>query len=153
MTKLAYLHEPGVLYNLRCRYDVNEIYVSSILLDHVLRCIKINDNFLSFLSDYTFTLMTFDTGFLYQRLGSLVFFMKQCFEIHTWLDLNNCLDFRSAIQFSCRFMKQCFEIHTWPHINNYLLRFLVSLMRHTPLLSLMPFEPCNIFFILLQNYS
>lgn len=59
MTKLAYLHEPGVLYNLRCRYDVNEIYVSSILLDHVLRCIKINDNFLSFLSDYTFTLMTF----------------------------------------------------------------------------------------------
>ncbi|CAA0818666.1 Myosin-8 [Striga hermonthica] len=26
MTKLAYLHEPGVLYNLRCRYDVNEIY-------------------------------------------------------------------------------------------------------------------------------
>ncbi|KAL8039440.1 hypothetical protein ABFX02_10G037200 [Erythranthe guttata] len=26
MTKLAYLHEPGVLFNLRCRYDVNEIY-------------------------------------------------------------------------------------------------------------------------------
>ncbi|GFQ02597.1 myosin-10 [Phtheirospermum japonicum] len=26
MTKLAYLHEPGVLYNLRCRYDSNEIY-------------------------------------------------------------------------------------------------------------------------------
>ncbi|KAH9681456.1 Myosin2 [Citrus sinensis] len=26
MTKLAYLHEPGVLQNLRCRYDVNEIY-------------------------------------------------------------------------------------------------------------------------------
>ncbi|GER41677.1 myosin 2 [Striga asiatica] len=26
MTKLAYLHEPGVLYNLRCRYDANEIY-------------------------------------------------------------------------------------------------------------------------------
>ncbi|KAL3634418.1 hypothetical protein CASFOL_021472 [Castilleja foliolosa] len=26
MTKLAYLHEPGVLYNLRCRYDYNEIY-------------------------------------------------------------------------------------------------------------------------------
>ncbi|KAK6122938.1 hypothetical protein DH2020_043315 [Rehmannia glutinosa] len=30
MTKLAYLHEPGVLYNLRCRYDMNEIYVSSV---------------------------------------------------------------------------------------------------------------------------
>ncbi|KAJ4722846.1 Myosin [Melia azedarach] len=26
MTKLAYLHEPGVLQNLRCRFDVNEIY-------------------------------------------------------------------------------------------------------------------------------
>lgn len=28
MTKLAYLHEPGVLHNLRSRYDMNEIYVS-----------------------------------------------------------------------------------------------------------------------------
>lgn len=28
MTKLAYLHEPGVLDNLRSRYDINEIYVS-----------------------------------------------------------------------------------------------------------------------------
>ncbi|KAG9133660.1 hypothetical protein Leryth_021836 [Lithospermum erythrorhizon] len=26
MTKLAYLHEPGVLYNLACRYSLNEIY-------------------------------------------------------------------------------------------------------------------------------
>ncbi|CAN6292499.1 unnamed protein product [Urochloa humidicola] len=26
MTKLAYLHEPGVLYNLSCRYGLNEIY-------------------------------------------------------------------------------------------------------------------------------
>ncbi|KAL4297253.1 hypothetical protein GQ457_12G001630 [Hibiscus cannabinus] len=26
MTKLAYLHEPGVLQNLKCRYDINEIY-------------------------------------------------------------------------------------------------------------------------------
>ncbi|GAB2234479.1 hypothetical protein Droror1_Dr00003733 [Drosera rotundifolia] len=26
MTKLAYLHEPGVLQNLRSRYDINEIY-------------------------------------------------------------------------------------------------------------------------------
>lgn len=30
MTKLAYLHEPGVLQNLRSRYDMNEIYVSSL---------------------------------------------------------------------------------------------------------------------------
>ena len=29
MTKLAYLHEPGVLDNLRLRYDINEIYVST----------------------------------------------------------------------------------------------------------------------------
>lgn len=27
MTKLAYLHEPGVLQNLKSRYDINEIYV------------------------------------------------------------------------------------------------------------------------------
>ncbi|XWS13545.1 hypothetical protein CRYUN_Cryun36dG0045800 [Craigia yunnanensis] len=26
MTKLAYLHEPGVLQNLRCQFDINEIY-------------------------------------------------------------------------------------------------------------------------------
>ncbi|KAF5736685.1 myosin-6-like [Tripterygium wilfordii] len=26
MTRLAYLHEPGVLQNLQCRYDINEIY-------------------------------------------------------------------------------------------------------------------------------
>ncbi|XLR50872.1 hypothetical protein HN51_001585, partial [Arachis hypogaea] len=26
MTKLAYLHKPGVLENLRSRYDINEIY-------------------------------------------------------------------------------------------------------------------------------
>ena len=29
MTKLAYLHEPGVLHNLACRYGLNEIYVSA----------------------------------------------------------------------------------------------------------------------------
>lgn len=29
MTKLAYLHEPGVLHNLSCRYGLNEIYVST----------------------------------------------------------------------------------------------------------------------------
>lgn len=28
MTRLTYLHEPGVLENLRCRYEINEIYVS-----------------------------------------------------------------------------------------------------------------------------
>lgn len=27
MTKLSYLHEPGVLQNLKSRYDMNEIYV------------------------------------------------------------------------------------------------------------------------------
>ncbi|KAL3517759.1 hypothetical protein ACH5RR_020348 [Cinchona calisaya] len=34
MTRLAYLHEPGVLYNLRSRYDINEIYTytGSILI-------------------------------------------------------------------------------------------------------------------------
>lgn len=28
MTKLSYLHEPGVLHNLRSRFMMNEIYVS-----------------------------------------------------------------------------------------------------------------------------
>lgn len=32
MTKLSYLHEPGVLQNLKIRYELNEIYVSSPLL-------------------------------------------------------------------------------------------------------------------------
>ncbi|KAM0041945.1 putative myosin ATPase [Helianthus debilis subsp. tardiflorus] len=32
MTKLAYLHEPGVLNTLRSRYDINEIYVSSVIV-------------------------------------------------------------------------------------------------------------------------
>lgn len=27
MTKLSYLHEPGVLQNLKSRYELNEIYV------------------------------------------------------------------------------------------------------------------------------
>lgn len=30
MTKLSYLHEPGVLQNMRSRYDLNEIYVSTL---------------------------------------------------------------------------------------------------------------------------
>jgi myosin-5 len=33
MTKLAYLHEPGVLDNLRSRYDINKIYVSIFFFD------------------------------------------------------------------------------------------------------------------------
>ena len=32
MTKLTYLNEPGVLYNLERRYALNDIYVSLILL-------------------------------------------------------------------------------------------------------------------------
>lgn len=32
MTKLAYLHEPGVLQNLKSRYDINEIYVSKFCI-------------------------------------------------------------------------------------------------------------------------
>lgn len=30
MTKLSYLHEPGVLQNLAIRYELNEIYVCFI---------------------------------------------------------------------------------------------------------------------------
>lgn len=32
MTRLAYLNEPGVLYNLRRRYALNDIYVSVVYL-------------------------------------------------------------------------------------------------------------------------
>lgn len=31
MTKLSYLHEPGVLQNLKIRYELNEIYVSFMI--------------------------------------------------------------------------------------------------------------------------
>lgn len=31
MTKLSYLHEPGVLQNLATRYELNQIYVRSTL--------------------------------------------------------------------------------------------------------------------------
>lgn len=31
MTRLAYLHEPGVLQNMKSRFDINEIYVSILL--------------------------------------------------------------------------------------------------------------------------
>lgn len=31
MTKLSYLHEPGVLQNLATRYELNEIYVRALI--------------------------------------------------------------------------------------------------------------------------
>lgn len=36
MTRLAYLNEPGVLYNLRRRYALNDIYVSVHSRDYFL---------------------------------------------------------------------------------------------------------------------
>lgn len=43
MTKLAYLHEPGVLQNLKSRYDINEIYVSvSILYPCIYICVYVD---------------------------------------------------------------------------------------------------------------
>lgn len=32
MTRLSYLHEPGVLENLKIRYELNEIYVRSLTI-------------------------------------------------------------------------------------------------------------------------
>ena len=40
MTKLTYLNEPGVLYNLERRYALNDIYVSLITLITQL-CLKL----------------------------------------------------------------------------------------------------------------
>ena len=49
MTKLSYLHEPGVLQNLRIRYELNEIYVSFSSL-HVIRTdnIHVSREFLAY---------------------------------------------------------------------------------------------------------
>ncbi len=40
MTKLSYLHEPGVLENLKIRYELNEIYVrlTSLYYDKFATC-------------------------------------------------------------------------------------------------------------------
>lgn len=40
MTRLAYLHEPGVLQNLQSRYDINEIYVSNFTEIYLRVCLK-----------------------------------------------------------------------------------------------------------------
>jgi hypothetical protein len=44
MTRLSYLHEPGVLQNLATRYELNEIYVSSLpslpKILHQINCIS-----------------------------------------------------------------------------------------------------------------
>ena len=40
MTRLAYLHEPGVLQNLQIRYDSNEIYVSTGLAICIMHPLK-----------------------------------------------------------------------------------------------------------------
>lgn len=43
MTKLTYLNEPGVLYNLERRYALNDIYVSLVqLIIHVMFKIMLN---------------------------------------------------------------------------------------------------------------
>lgn len=36
MTKLSYLHEPGVLQNLKIRYELNEIYVCISYINSVV---------------------------------------------------------------------------------------------------------------------
>lgn len=41
MTKLAYLHEPGMLYNLAAGFALNEIYVSCKTENHQIPPVKI----------------------------------------------------------------------------------------------------------------
>lgn len=45
MTKLSYLHEPGVLQNLKTRYELNEIYVSFLpfILVNLIKFIVLRD--------------------------------------------------------------------------------------------------------------
>lgn len=40
MTRLAYLNEPGVLYNIRRRYALNDIYVSVYCRDLLVSCTR-----------------------------------------------------------------------------------------------------------------
>lgn len=44
MTKLSYLHEPGVLQNLETRYELNEIYVNFFtLFQHLLPFVAVKE--------------------------------------------------------------------------------------------------------------
>lgn len=43
MTKLAYLNEPGVLYNLQRRYALNDIYVSQKVIYFFLNFVVVCD--------------------------------------------------------------------------------------------------------------
>lgn len=57
MTKLSYLHEPGVLQNLAARYELNEIYVrffNFFLHTYFFICMEIlsNDIFIFYLFFY-----------------------------------------------------------------------------------------------------
>lgn len=45
MTKLSYLHEPGVLQNLAMRYELNEIYVSCCSCSALSTCLITLFNF------------------------------------------------------------------------------------------------------------
>lgn len=47
MTKLSYLHEPGVLQNLKTRYELNEIYVISLAF-FTSYCFQTSELFLNF---------------------------------------------------------------------------------------------------------
>lgn len=53
MTKLSYLHEPGVLQNLKTRYELNEIYVSCPLFSfdkNATKIITLGNFFISYIS-------------------------------------------------------------------------------------------------------
>lgn len=47
MTKLTYLNEPGVLYNLERRYALNDIYVSQLSVNVLARVRVFGDNVMS----------------------------------------------------------------------------------------------------------
>ena len=49
MTRLAYLHEPGVLQNLKSRYALNEIYVSRVS-QHIISATGASNWYISMMS-------------------------------------------------------------------------------------------------------
>lgn len=58
MTKLSYLHEPGVLQNLKTRYELNEIYVR--YCSYCLDCVWFLCSFLCYNTDNSAHLLIFD---------------------------------------------------------------------------------------------
>lgn len=89
MTKLAYLHEPGVLQNLRSRYDMNEIYVSYNLFDLFLMPYLCFTLYPFSCSPYNSGFITFQIFFSVCKFSYLVSYIISIFSLQEKLDLHS----------------------------------------------------------------